>query len=204
MHLCPFEAVTEETLSPFCFSFREYFLTYEHAWDLEKFYYTGCASYPLHCWNFSHWLYIRYGGPLGAVQGVCSIAELIGRLTNSPAHHGLQTNKTLPSSPETSPLIQKMCVDFPHDNLMAAVFAAINLLKQPNGPPNAMKITEDRTWIISKMVPFPGQMTVKSYFVRTARDLFFRSKISTHEVVELDDHGVAESTPITASRWRNM
>ncbi|KAF9778341.1 phytase [Thelephora terrestris] len=144
MHLCPFETVAKEELSPFCSVFsRSDFKLYEYAWDLEKFYYSG------------------YGGPLGAVQGVGYINELIGRLTNSPPLHGLQTNKTLLSSPKTFPLNRAMYVDFSHDNLMVAVFTAMGLFKQTNGPLDTTKITEDRTWIISKMVPFSGRMTVE-------------------------------------------
>jgi len=123
MHLCPFETVAQEALSPFCFIFsREDYQIYKYAWN-----YTG------------------YGGTLGAVQGADHVNELIGRHTNSPAHHGLRTNKTLLSSSETFPLNRKMYVDFSHSNSMVAVFAAMGLFKQPNGPLDATKITEGRT-----------------------------------------------------------
>ena len=47
MHLCPFETIAKEALSPFCSMFsREDFQVYEYAWDVEKFYYTGYASHP--------------------------------------------------------------------------------------------------------------------------------------------------------------
>lgn len=111
---------------------------------------------------------------MGAVQGVGYINELIGRLTNSPAHHGLQTNKTLLSSPETFPLNRSMYVDFSHDNLMVAVFAAIGLFNQTNGPLDTTKITKDRTWIISNMVPFSGQMTIERLSCSPLRPQPFR------------------------------
>ncbi|KAF9645613.1 phosphoglycerate mutase-like protein [Thelephora ganbajun] len=150
MHLCPFDTVAKERLSPFCPIFsKEDFEIYEYAGDLEKFYNTG------------HALYLLYGGPLGAVQGVGYVNELIGRLTNSPAHHGLQTNKTLLSSPKTFPLNRTMYVDFSHDNLIVAVFAAMGLFNQTNGPLDTTRIVKDRTWIASKMVPFSGHMTVE-------------------------------------------
>lgn len=44
---------------------------------------------------------------------------------------------------------------------MVAVFAAMGLFNQTNGPLDPTKITEDRTWILSKMVPFSGHMTVE-------------------------------------------
>lgn len=44
---------------------------------------------------------------------------------------------------------------------MVAVFGAIGLFRQTNGPLDATKITKRRTWITSKMVPFSGYMTVE-------------------------------------------
>lgn len=98
---------------------------------------------------------------MGPVQGVGYINELIGRLTNSPARHSLQTNITLLSSPKTFPLNRTMYVDFSHDNLIIAVFSAMGLFNQTDGPLDTTKIAKDRTWITSKMVPFSGHMTVE-------------------------------------------
>lgn len=42
MHLCPFDTVAKEAVSPFCSLFSEEdFEIYEYAGDLEKFYNTG-------------------------------------------------------------------------------------------------------------------------------------------------------------------
>jgi hypothetical protein len=54
-----------------------------------------------------------------------------------------------------------MYVDFSHDDLMVAVFTAMGLFNQTNGPLDFMRIAKDRTWIVSKMVPFSGYMTVE-------------------------------------------
>jgi len=44
MHLCPFDTVAKEVISPFCSLFSEEdFDVYEYAGDLEKFYNTGCV-----------------------------------------------------------------------------------------------------------------------------------------------------------------
>ena len=44
MHLCPFDTVAKEAISPFCGLFyQEDFEIYEYAGDLEKFYNTGYA-----------------------------------------------------------------------------------------------------------------------------------------------------------------
>lgn len=44
MHLCPFDTIAKEAISPFCHLFSEEdFEIYEYAGDLEKFYSTGYA-----------------------------------------------------------------------------------------------------------------------------------------------------------------
>ena len=98
---------------------------------------------------------------MGPIQGVGYITELIGRLKNSPARQSPQTNSTLLASPETFPLDRTIYVDFSHDNLIIAVFSAMGLFNQTDGPLDTTKITKDRTWITSKMVPFSGHMTVE-------------------------------------------
>ena len=162
MHLCPFETVAKGKLSPFCSLFSEEdFEIYEYAGDLQKFYFAGYASHLSTVSTPLTLCFVRYGSALGAVQGVGYVNELIGRLTNSPAHHGLQTNSTLLFSPDTFPLDRAMYVDFSHDNLIIDVFAAMGLFNQTNGPLDTTRIVKDRTWITSKMVPFSGQMTVE-------------------------------------------
>jgi hypothetical protein len=105
--------------------------------------------------------FVRYGAPLGAIQGVGYVNELIGRLTNTPVRHSLQTNSTLLSSPETFPLNRTIYVDFSHDNLIVAVLTSMGLFNQTDGPLDTTKITKHRTWITSEMVPFSGHMTVE-------------------------------------------
>jgi len=163
MHLCPFETVAKGKLSRFCSLFSEEdFEIYEYAGDLEKFYNAGYTSHlSILLANPLIVCFFRYGGTLGAVQGVGYINELIGRLTNSIPHHGLQTNSTLISSPKTFPLDRAMYVDFSHDNLIVGVFAAMGLFNQTSGPLDTTRITKGRTWIASKMVPFSGHMTVE-------------------------------------------
>jgi len=52
-------------------------------------------------------------------------------------------------------------VDFSHDNLIIAVVSAMGLFNQTDGLLDTTKITKDRTWITSDMVPFSGHMTVE-------------------------------------------
>ena len=44
---------------------------------------------------------------------------------------------------------------------MVAVFAAMGLFDQASGPLDPTRITKDRTWITSKMVPFSGHMAIE-------------------------------------------
>ena len=161
MHLCPFDTVAKEAISPFCDLFSEEdFQVYEYAGDLEKFYNTGYA-YEVSPLLTQLIIFISHGSPLGPIQGVGYINELIGRLKNSPAQQSPQTNNTLLASSETFPLDRTMYIDFSHDNLIIAVFSAMGLFNQTGGPLDTTKIAKDRTWITSKMVPFSGHMTVE-------------------------------------------
>jgi len=143
MSLCPFETVAKETRSQFCDLFtREEFEAFEYYGDLNKYYGYG------------------YGQSLGKVQGVGYVNELLARLTGQPVQDHTQTNRTLDSSPDTFPLNRSMYVDFSHDNTMVAIYAALGLFQQSEhldpGYPDP-----DRTWIVSRMVPFSGRMVTE-------------------------------------------
>ncbi|KAF8887235.1 phosphoglycerate mutase-like protein [Gymnopilus junonius] len=141
--LCAFETLVKEAPSPFCDLFTpEEFAQFEYFGDLDKFYGTG------------------YGQPLGPVQGVGYINELLARLTQTPVHDQTQTNKTLDSSPVTFPLNRTFYADFSHDNQMAAIYAAMGLFKQPK-PLDPTKIDTGRTWIASSLTPFSAHMVVE-------------------------------------------
>lgn len=99
----------------------------------------------------------RYGQPLGPVQGVGYINELLARLTGKPVQDNTQTNRTLDSSPTTFPLNRTMYADFSHDNQMIAIYAALGLFPQAT-PPNPALPNPRRTWLASRLVPFSAQM----------------------------------------------
>ncbi|KAI0371493.1 phytase [Pilatotrama ljubarskyi] len=142
--LCPFETVASEKRSPFCDVYEE--LDAESAFaynaDLDKFYGTG------------------YGQPLGPVQGVGYINELLARLTGKPVSDHTQTNRTLDSSPTTFPLNRTLYADFSHDNQMIAIFSAMGLFKQP-APLDPMRPDPARTWRVQRIVPFSARMVVE-------------------------------------------
>jgi hypothetical protein len=71
-----------------------------------------------------------YGAPLGRVQGVGYVNELLARLTQAPVNDSTQTNTTLTANPATFPLDRTLYADFSHDNEMAAIYAAMGLLPQ--------------------------------------------------------------------------
>ncbi|KAG2142802.1 histidine phosphatase superfamily [Suillus bovinus] len=140
MSLCAFETVFEEKESQFCdlFSLKE-FRAYDYYQDLLKYYDTG------------------YGNPLGRVQGVGYVNELLARLRGRPVEDRTQTNSTLDSSPITFPLDKTVYVDFSHDNEMVAIYGALGLFPQMH-PPNPTKVGPQWNWVVSRLVPFSGRM----------------------------------------------
>jgi len=143
MSLCPFESVFKETLSPFCSLFSDAeFGQFEYSGDLDKYYKTG------------------YGQPLGRVQGVGYVNELIARLTGKPVRDHTQTNHTLTSSPATFPLNRGIYADFSHDNQMIAIYTAIGLFPQSTAPDPSLP-DPNRNWLASHLVPFSAQMVTE-------------------------------------------
>ncbi|KAI0722495.1 phytase [Earliella scabrosa] len=144
LSLCAFETVAHERRSPWCGVYEELGAgpAFAYNGDLDKFYGTG------------------YGQPLGRVQGVGYINELIARLTGTPVRDHTQTNTTLDIDPATFPFGRTMYADFSHDNQMIAIFAAMGLFEQPR-PLDPTKPDPRRTWHVEKMVPFSARMVVE-------------------------------------------
>lgn len=104
--------------------------------------------------------FVRYGQKLGPVQGVGYTNELIARLTGKPVKDETQTNRTLDSSPVTFPLDRTLYADFSHDNQMVAIYSAIGLFKQEKPLPTTSS-DPNRTWRVSRLVPFAGRMVTE-------------------------------------------
>ncbi|KAG8853712.1 hypothetical protein FRB91_004476 [Serendipita sp. 411] len=112
MSICSFESLAHYRTSKWCNVFSEgEWQDFEYWSDLEKYYNTGL------------------GNPLGRVQGVGWVNELIARLTHTPVNDTTTTNRTLDENPETFPLGKNMTMfaDFSHDNEMNAIFATMGL-----------------------------------------------------------------------------
>lgn len=102
------------------------------------------------------------GNPLGPVQGVGYVNELLARLTSQPVQDHTQTNSTLDSSPNTFPLNRTFYADFSHDNQMAAIFGALGLFQRGDErEPSSQAVDPGRRWRISKLTPFSGRMIVE-------------------------------------------
>ncbi|KAL1940035.1 hypothetical protein VTO73DRAFT_9370 [Trametes versicolor] len=142
--LCPFETVATEQRSEFCDIYEELQAEAAFAYnaDLDKFYGTG------------------YGQPLGPVQGVGYINELIARLTAQNVSDHTQTNSTLDASPDTFPLNRTLYADFSHDNQMVAIFSAMGLFNQ-SAPLDPTSPDPARTFLVNKIVPFSARMVVE-------------------------------------------
>jgi len=132
--------------------------------------------------NFPHWRLAvhtppsRYGQPLGPVQGVGYVNELIARLTGTAVKDHTQTNHTITSDPELFPLNRTIYADFTHDNQMAAAFSALGLFDdRKDRPPLAgvmdpMRPHKQRSWDISKLTPFASRMVVERLECRQEHD----------------------------------
>jgi len=107
----------------------------------------------------THTLY-RYGQPLGRVQGVGYVNELLARLTGTPVRDNTQTNRTLDASPITFPLDRSLYVDFSHDNQMIAIYSAMGLFNQ-SSPLDPTLPDPNRTWITSLLTPFSARMVTE-------------------------------------------
>ncbi|KAF8523950.1 phosphoglycerate mutase-like protein, partial [Hysterangium stoloniferum] len=134
--LCAFDSLAKETPSPWCRVFdANDFASFEYFGDLDKYYGTG------------------YGQPLGRVQGVGYVNELLARLTGKPVQDGTQTNRTLDASPGTFPLDRTLYADFSHDNQMIAIYAGLGIVR-PAAAPNPAVPDPRRAWLASHLVPF--------------------------------------------------
>ena len=106
----------------------------------------------------------RYGNPLGPIQGVGYVNELLARLTGKPVQDHTTHNASL-----EFPLDRKIYADFTHENLMVAVYAALGLFNvsaplDPRRLPPAGHEDQDpsgQSWVAARMVPFSARMVTE-------------------------------------------
>ncbi|KAF5376193.1 hypothetical protein D9757_009309 [Collybiopsis confluens] len=150
MSLCAFDSVATDAISDWCGLFdKEEWKWFEYEMDLNKYYGTG------------------YGQPLGPVEGVGYINELIARLTSTPVNDSTQTNSTLDSSPLTFPLNRTIYADFSHDNQLIAIFSAMGLFKQTRAlnPTNPNSGGPSRSWVTSRSCRFQDELSLNDLHV---------------------------------------
>ncbi|KAF9511712.1 hypothetical protein BS47DRAFT_1486754 [Hydnum rufescens UP504] len=144
---CAFDSVVIEATSPFCRLFsKDEFRAYEYYQDLGKYYFTG------------------YGNPLGPVQGIGYVNELLARLTSTPVNTLIDSNinRTLDGSHATFPLDRTLYVDFSHDNQITAIVSAMGLHKPGEDLPTSHPV-KDSPWVYSRIAPFAGRLVVEKY-----------------------------------------
>jgi hypothetical protein len=163
MSVCAIETQVLEKKSPWCDVFSEdNWIAFEYAADVEKFYKTGCVrSLSYRCISSSH-VCDSYGEPLGPVQGVGWVNELLARLTESPVQDHTQTNHTLDSSPETFPLDRAIYVDFTHENSQVAILAALGAFNDGR-PLDPLRPDPARIWNAARMVPFSARLVIERF-----------------------------------------
>lgn len=213
MNICPFQTVTTEKASPFC----QLFETIPNAWpdfgyigDLDKFYGTGLV-YISNITLALTYQRNRYGQPLGPVQGVGWVNELIARLTESPVQDHTQTNSTLDSSPVTFPLNRTIYADFSHDDQITAIISAIGLFKQPGVEPlDVTKPNSRRIWRASSIVPFASRVVIermdcvtsigRSEMRTPSLRIMVNQQIQPLDFCGADQHGVCTVAAFVASQ----
>ncbi|KAI0719060.1 phosphoglycerate mutase-like protein [Cerioporus squamosus] len=102
------------------------------------------------------WYGSAFGAPLGRVQGIGYVQELVARLTHTPIPvHNSSTNATLDDNATTFPLGQSLYVDATHEVVVLNVITALNLTNfAEGGPLPADHIPEHRAFKSSHLAPF--------------------------------------------------
>jgi len=103
-----------------------------------------------------------YGNPLGPVQGVGYVNELIARLTSSPVRSVTNVDQGLDSDPLTFPFDRPLYADFSHDNQIGPIVAALGLHKPLRDLPTDHR-PHDSAWVFSQIAPFAGRLAVERY-----------------------------------------
>jgi hypothetical protein len=167
MSLCSFETLARQKTSLWCWVFKpKEYDQFEYWTDLEKYYFTGYVATSLLGFGVDT-VPSSYGHPLGPVQGIGYINELIARLTNTPVKDNTQTNHTTTSNRLLFPLDRTIYADFTHDNSMMAVYSALGLFDdRRDGPSSAIimdptKPHKRRSWYTSRLTPFASRMVVE-------------------------------------------
>ncbi|KAL6310054.1 histidine phosphatase superfamily [Sparassis latifolia] len=130
MAMFPFETLATENTSPlFCRLFTDDdFRAFEYDGDVEKYYKTG------------------YGKPLGPVQGIGYVNELLSRLSDSPVQDHTTHNFSLHYSPH-----QTIYADFSHDNLMVAEPSVCSIFPRMRSI-RAKCLTNNGVWVASRIL----------------------------------------------------
>jgi hypothetical protein len=171
MDMCPFHTVASDTigdhLSPFCSLFTE---NEWHQYD----YYQSLGKY-----------YGRGGGnPLGAVQGIGFVNELIARMTDALVEDHTTVNHTLDSNPETFPLHAGLYADFSHDNAMTSIFTALGLYNGTNqlSPTEIESILETDGYSATWTVPFAARSYIEMMLCDSEEEPFIRVLVNDRVV----------------------
>jgi len=136
--LCPYETVALG-YSKFCELFTE------EEWE--------GFNYAL---DLGFWYGSAFGSPVGRVQGIGYVQELVARLTHTPiAIHNSSTNATLDDNPIAFPLGQSLYVDATHEVVVLNIITALNLTSfAESGPLPYTHIPHGRTFRSAELAPF--------------------------------------------------
>ncbi|KAG9313679.1 histidine phosphatase superfamily [Chiua virens] len=106
--------------------------------------------------DLSFWYDSAFGSPVGRVQGLGYVQELISRLTHTPIEtHNSSTNATLHANDITWPLNDVLYVDATHEVVVLNILTALNLTTlAATGPLPADHIPPNRSFRSADLAPF--------------------------------------------------
>ncbi|KAH6919137.1 histidine phosphatase superfamily [Coprinopsis sp. MPI-PUGE-AT-0042] len=109
--------------------------------------------------DLQFWYGSAFGSPVGRVQGIGWVQELVSRLTNTPITvHNSSTNATL-HNPVTFPLGNALYVDATHEVVVLNVITALNLNSfAASGPLPWDHIPPNRSFRTAELAPFATNM----------------------------------------------
>ncbi|KAL7412073.1 histidine phosphatase superfamily [Mrakia frigida] len=157
MSLCGFDSLRKvsPTTSPWCDVF-----TLEE-WKQNEYYY-DVSKYYAHA----------HGSPYGKVKGASFVNELVARLIDS--EHVVQagsSNMSLIGPPGG----ERIFVDFSHDNTMAEILAALEMLKDVDDLPTRPHPIPLHDFVVSKVVPFSGRFVFERITCSSTSSRFGRA-----------------------------
>jgi len=148
--------------------------------------------------DLGFWYDSAFGSPVGRVQGVGYVQELISRLTHTPIEtHNSSTNATLHNDDRTWPLHDKLYVDATHEVVVLNILTALNLTTlAASGPLPADHIPANRSFRSADLAPFATNVQFQLLSCPTTHTAQSHDPATSHIRIVVNDGPV----PLTGIR----